>query len=296
MPIHSQFRPDHQGFVWPPQNGLPGEDRGVEQDFDQWLLDRPTMLVNHPGLADFLYIPIFWNRYYINTPDKDGHWGGGIEQLAEEVELCHRYDLPKFTVAEADIKWLHPQINWGEIVVFCASRRDENGGIDIPLLSGPRPLPGEIIEKRWLASFLGNLQTDGVRMQMREELQSRSDCRIEHANEPMNEFTKAMLASYIALAPRGQGAQSFRMYEAMQLGTVPLYISDLDCRPFKNWIDWEICSLFVPNVKGLNDYMDGLCEHKDMLLHMGEIAQCTYDDYLNYGKWCKFVIKELELL
>lgn len=296
IPINNEFRPSHQNFVWPPQNQLPGGDFGVEQDFDKWLFGHPDLVTNLPFKADFAYIPIYWNRYYINTLDRDGHWGGGVEKLAEEVDACRQYDLPMFTISEADEKWLHSQIDWNGITVFCASRRDEFGGIDIPLLSNARPLPDDIIPRKWLASFLGNLQTDEIRKDMYNELKHRKDCRVEHANEPMDEFTRAILASYIVLAPRGQGAQSFRMYEAMQLGTVPLYISDLDCRPFKNWIDWDICSLYAPNVMGLSEYLDVMDMNKKYLVHMGELAQCTYDDYLSYGKWCKFVIRELELL
>lgn len=296
IPIEDKFRPNHQDFVWPPQNAQPGEDRGVEQDFDNWLLNHPHLLTYLSYEADYAYIPIYWNRFYINTLDENHRWGGGVELLVEEIEACHSFNMPMFTVAEADVKWLKPQINWNEITVFCASRRDNNGSIDIPLLSAPRVFEGEILRKKWLASFLGNLRTDGVRIEMYDELKERSDCRIEHAGAPMDEFTRTMLESYIALAPRGQGAQSFRMYEAMQLGTVPLYISDMDCRPFKNWIDWDICSLYAPNVEGLNGYLDVMSENKDKLVHMGELAKYTYDDYLSYGKWCKFLIKELELL
>jgi hypothetical protein len=294
LPINDLFRPNLQEYIWPPQNTQPGEDRGVEQDFDEWILLQDNLLVDDLAKADWLYAPVFYNRYYINTPDEDGHWGGGIEALSEEIERILSYEMPTFTISEADIRVIKPSIDWKDMTIFCASRRGDIG-IDIPLLSAPHLIP-ELPEKKYLASFSGNLETDGIRMAMREELKDREDCLIEHVANGSEYLVNVILESYIALCPRGQGAQSFRMYEAMQLGTVPLYISDLDCRPFKNWIDYDICSFWANTTDGLNEYLSKLAEYKDKLKHMGYLAKCTYDDFLSYGKWCKFVIRELELL
>jgi hypothetical protein len=70
----------------------------------------------------------------------------------------------------------------------------------------------------------------------------------------------------------------------------------MDCRPFRNYIDWDICSFWVNSTERLNDYIEKLNEYKDKLIHMGYLAKTTYDDFLSYGNWCKFVIRELDLL
>jgi len=120
---------------------------------------------------------------------------------------------------------------------------------------------------------------------------------VEHANNGTEYFIDLMISSYIALCPRGQGAQSFRFYEAMQLETVPLYISDLDCRPFKKWIDWNKCSFWVENANNLSSYLRGLeISYGDDLRIKGQNAKYAYDKFLSYGNWCPYVIKELELL
>jgi hypothetical protein len=295
IPVDKKFQPDHQNYVWPPTNQQPNEDRGVEQDFYEWLQSHPELLVDDPIQADWLYVPIFFNRIYINTPDSDGHWGGGEEELSEEIDKILRCEMPTFTISEADEKYLYPKINWKNLIVFCASRRDENGGIDIPLLCGPHPLPEVIPPKRYLASFLGNLETDGIRIDMAEELKNRKDCRVENANEPPEVFTEVMLESYIALCPRGQGAQSYRMYESLGLGIPPLYISDIDCRPFKKWIDWNKCSFWLKDTKNLSTYLDGLwISYGDDLRIKGQNARYMYEHYLMYQQWCPFVIRELE--
>ena len=86
--------------------------------------------------------------------------------------------------------------------------------------------------------------------------------------------------------------QSFRFYEAMQLGTVPLYLSDVDCRPFKKWIDWDECSLYRDTTEGLGEYLDSL--DKKQLLDMGHWASIIYREELAYGQWCRYVIEELK--
>lgn len=293
--VKPEFQPDHQNFVWPPQNRRGAGDMGVEQDFDSWLLANPDLLCDQPADADWIYAPIYFNRRYINVLDADGHWGGGVEALAEEVHRCRQFGDKVFTISEADERVLHPQVDWGDMVIFCASRRDTNPlNIDIPLLAAPHVVPKNLPPKKYLACFLGNLNTDGIRIQMAEALKDRKDCRIEHANYGDDYFAMVMLESYIALAPRGQGAQSYRMYEGMALGTMPLYISDIDCRPFRKFIEWDFCSLWTRDPSFLNTIIDTY--GKESLLTRGRNAKYTYDNFLAYGKWCGFVIKELELL
>ena len=298
--VDPQFRPDHQAFVWPPQNRLPGGDRGVEQDFDEWLLAHPDLLWDNPKTADWVYAPVFWNRYFFANLDADNHWGGGLEALGKEVERCREYGKRVFTIAEADVRVIKPSIDFGDMTIFCASRRDDNPlNIDIPLLAAPHSVPKITPPKKYLACFLGNLATDGVRMQMRDALAHRTDCKVEHANYGHDYYAMTMLESYIALAPRGQGAASFRFYEALALGTVPLYISDMDCRPFKQWVDWGNISYYLSDATRVNDLLDsiiGNAWYTDDLMDMGARAKDVYDTHLAYNKWCKYVLRELEQL
>lgn len=292
LPVDRRFQPDHQNYIWPPQNKLPGMDFGVEQDFLNWISKQDKLLVKDISKADWLYLPVFFNRYYINTPDADGHWGGGVDEL--NAEIARNLNLGKriFTISEADEFILHKQIEWGDLIMFTASRRGDKG-IDIPLLSAPHKMPAHLPKKKWIASFMGNLATDGIRIDMKNLLKNRDDCYIEHATNPIDQFVNLMLESHVALCPRGQGAQSFRMYEAMSLGTIPLYISDIDCRPFKKWINWDNCSFYLRDLRNLNSLLDEICFGYD-LDKMSTETKKTYNEQLNYGKWCKYVIKELE--
>jgi hypothetical protein len=286
-----EYQEPAQSFVWPPRNREPNWDFGVEQDWSRWLHSHPDLLAERD--ADWACLDLWWNRWFLGKNDEDGHWGGSqAHRAALQDEIDRLWNLwrgPWFTVAEADIRVLQPYLDLHGLVVFTASRRAASDDIDIPLLSAPHPQSR--VTKKWLACFLGHMQTDGIRTRMGEALAGRADCRIEHANHGPDEFARAIQESYIALAPRGQGAQSFRFYEAMQLGVVPLYLSDLDARPFKRWIDWERCSLHRTGTDGLGDYLDRL--DRPELLEMGQRAGQVYHEHLGYGRWCQYVIKEL---
>jgi len=96
----------------------------------------------------------------------------------------------------------------------------------------------------------------------------------------------------VALAPRGDGGQSFRFYEAMQIGTVPLLISDIDTRPFKRWLDWDWFSLYATSCEWIHESLSA--SPKDWYLRTGGNAARVWEHDLRYGKWCRYVIKELE--
>ena len=102
-----EFQAPTQGFVWPPRNSEPGENRGVENDFYDWILEQDMLTVSSYE-ANWGYCPIFWNRWYLGHNDEDGHWGGSQSDralLQEEIDrLWELWQGPWFTIAEADIQ------------------------------------------------------------------------------------------------------------------------------------------------------------------------------------------------
>ena len=80
---------------------------------------------------------------------------------------------------------------------------------------------------------------------MAKELKLFKNVLIKEKSVSSRAFAKEILQSEIALCPRGHGGDSFRFYEAMQLGVAPLFIGDIDTRPFKSQIDWNKCSFYT---------------------------------------------------
>lgn len=286
LPVDIRFWPKSTIIKYPAHN----KDYGVEQDFLNFILKNEHLVTHNVKVADWHYLPIYWNRYYVNH----NYGKSGSEELQQEVDKCIVDDRRTFTICQ-NRKAL--PANLGQTILFLASRKTDEG-IDIPLLCLPHRvplvyrLPFFEPSKKYLASFVGRLKANPIRQKMTEQSINREDVYIFDGNKGRRFFVKKMLESYIALCPRGVGGSSYRFFEAMQLGTVPFLIGDLDTRPFKKFINWDEVSFFSKSVSNLNGMLDSLKEPH--LLSMGRRAAKLYSEKLAYQKWCQYVIRELE--
>lgn len=287
LPVDEILKP-RVGFRAPAHN----QDYGVEQDFEQFLVTHSEYLADNSKEADFYYLPIYWNRYYCN------HWGNKTDILQAEILRLVSRNIPTFTICEYDIATMQPQLDLCNMTIFTASRHSDNGCIDIPLLcSKHKELPYKE-NRKWLASFMGKFETHGLREEMREALQGREDVYLSESQDTQA-YIELMADSYIALAPRGYGGQSFRLYEAMQFGCVPMLISDVDVRPFKKWIDWDRYSFYAKDMDTACGLVGtfSLALLKDTIVNnVGIMTKQLWQDELHYGKWCKYVFRELATL
>ena len=72
-----------------------------------------------------------------------------------------------------------------------------------------------------------------------------SSMKSEFTNEQFDSYRDLISESYFSLCPRGYGPTSFRLYESISLGSVPIYISDDFFLPFKELIDWENLAVLI---------------------------------------------------
>lgn len=114
---------------------------------------------------------------------------------------------------------------------------------------------------KWLYSFVGNSNTHSIRTRV---LQLSSPCaylndtfgardRINSLNEPekqqaaqlayRKQYSDALYDAKFILCPRGFGTSTFRIFEAMRCGRVPVIISDEWQPPAGP--DWERCSVRI---------------------------------------------------
>lgn len=261
-------------------------DWGVEQSLEYWLYQHPELITDNPNEADFDYLSIYFNRFYT------AHWGSdeSVEILQSEILRCVSRNRPTFTICEYGIKTLQHNLDLCNMIIFTAGRMAKDDCIDIPLLCSPHEWTPEPSQRKWLASFMGKFETNEYREYMRQALDGRQDVYLS-AGQGTRPYVELLANSEIALAPRGFTGQSFRFYEAMQFATVPLLIGDLDTRPFKQWIDWDSCSLYTNDANKLPELLD-LAKQMD-LRAMGEQARYLWQEHIHYGKWEQYVIREL---
>ena len=275
-------RPDTQSFKYPEHNA----DYGVEQDFLDYLQKNRHLTTEDPSEANWHYLPIYWTRWHLNH----GYGTSGLVELQSEVDSSILDDAKTFTVCQYDDG---PLAELGKTVLFLSSRKTPYG-IDIPLLSTAHRKPFFRKGKRYMASFAGRLDTHPLRQELAEAVRGRPDVFLYDGNKGATFFVDMMLRSYLALCPRGYGGSSFRLYEAMQLGVVPLLLGELDTRPFRKFLDWDRFSFYTPTATGVGQILDG-CSTVE-LAEMASRARQTYRNDLCFGKWCRFVLKELEEL
>lgn len=213
----------------------------------------------------FTYIPIFWTSAYMAGID--------LQPYIDALPKTNRY----FAVSQHDdaIKEKLPE----GTVVFSAG--GNSGGIPIPLVSSPMPL-GHIKsqDKIHLASFIGS-DTHPIRRDIVHHYGDDSDIFIkiklwsfDVSGSDQTEFIYTTMRSKFALCPRGYGAQSFRTYEAMQMGAVPVYIFDgKPWLPFNDIVPWSEFAVVV--------HRDHMAHLKDTL---EEISDEKYEQMRETGK------------
>lgn len=119
-------------------------------------------------------------------------------------------------------------------------------------------------KKKYLYSFIGNLTNHWVRQKIasltstqalivdtreraREVKQLNQSDRAKYHEQYRREYANSLYQSQFVLCPRGYGPSSFRIFETMRCGRVPVIISD-------DWVaptgpQWEHFSVQVPESK-----------------------------------------------
>lgn len=282
IPVNPEFQLRKMKRPYPPHNNY----YNIEEDFLVYLNKHPELLTNNPNEARWHYLPIFWTYWLVIHK----HGKRNLQELQNEVDRCMNNDDKTFTICRMASG---PMVRTGRMIQFLGSRRTQEG-YDVPNLCLPHEVTRLLPKKKYLACFVGTLKTSKIRMRMAEDFKNSGDILVANRGKGEDYFVRTMLESYVALSPRGYGGGSFRFYEAMQLGVVPFLISDIDHRPFKEFIDWSKISFYACNEVGLEGRLRKI--DKQQALEMGILAAKVWSEELDYQKWCKYVLMQLETI
>ncbi|GEO09126.1 exostosin domain-containing protein [Segetibacter aerophilus] len=100
------------------------------------------------------------------------------------------------------------------------------------------------------------------------------ELNVEEALKYEREYLEVMDESYFILCPRGIGPSTYRLFEAMQLGRVPVIISD-------SWVeilgvDWDSFSIRIPQSK-VSQIEQILQDRKEEAVAMGKQAREAWE-------------------
>jgi hypothetical protein len=194
---------------------------------------------------------------------------------------------PSFTVVQYDDGCL---VDTPRCRVFGAGGY---GDVPIPLTCAEHKLTN--YPQTIFASFIGSIATHPIRREMLNVLGKVEGFRIEESRgaKGLNDYVETIQRSCFTLAPRGYGATSFRLYEAMQLGSVPVYISDKHWIPFEGSVDWNAFSIriYPEQMESLPEVLRDIIKSGNYW-KMREAALIAYDKYFKFDS-CFGMIKKL---
>ena len=271
-----EFRKD-SGIVYPPFSQM-----YFEKYFYNYMLTCPN-----PKLKE-RYIPIFWTENQISAFNR-----GQRQKIIDLLKKGVKY----FTIVQHDDGITSTHLD--NTLVFGM------GGVgDIPLpLTYENSLLFDSLRntpKTIFCSFMGSF-THPCRRESCNLLRNKPDIVLQ-TNEWTNVITEANQKKYIelmsrsifSLAPRGYGKSSFRMYEALNLGSIPVYIYDEPWLPYTELLDWKKMAVLI-HVKDISTIYETLKniteqEIKDMLDY--------YDHHKHlfiYDGMCEYILQKCDV-
>jgi hypothetical protein len=240
----------------------------------------------------YIFLPIKWTYIYNQKPQL-------IHELQNDLEKLDK-SKKYFTVSQHDdapIQKLPPH------TLNFSAGGNQAFTIPIPLICSPiKNIKNK--EKDIFCSFVGSVTPNGVgyvglahriRMSMLNVLVDNPKYLLKpkYWSSDVNEKRKDLFLditsrSKFTLCPRGYGATSFRLYEAMQLGSIPVYIYyDKPFLPFKNDLNWEKLAILIDysQINEIDSVLSSISEEKYQ-----EMLEYTKQIYLEH-----FTLKGMSL-
>lgn len=190
---------------YPPDNAI---------TFERWYLNNFTTA----DQRDRIYLPIQWTALYCNNGYGNAPILHTIQKYIDSLDKTKKY----YTIIQYDDGILN-DISKLDIKVMAMSTKSD---FSLPLLCTPHKFNFPTNQKKDIyASFVGSL-THPMRSQIVDQLKDKDGYYISTKQHSLREYCDIISRSKYTLCPRGYGMSSFRIQEAIDFGSIPVYISD----------------------------------------------------------------------
>lgn len=243
----------------------------------------------HNIQLDCKYINVSWTNLYCNS-----HFQGipyDSRRLQVELNILPENDK-YFTIVQFD-RGVQHKLPKNTIVFGCCS-----GDIPIPLTYENRKVFDAIKKKGWddktiFCSFLGR-PTHAVRkLTHRYALKFKYFYHSVKGEYDTKYYIDTCVSSKFCLAPRGFGRSSFRFFEILKFGSIPVYIwDDKNWLPFKDKIDYlKLCvTLNVKDLDKLDTILKSITKEKyNEMIKYYEVNKHIF----TYDGMCEEIINQL---
>jgi len=269
----------HNYATYPPYH----EGAYIEEYFFNFFMEN----IDEFSKGERYFLPIWWTDLYIGNKHKDG----SIQKYLDSLDKNLKY----FAVTQHDNAIQETY----DLDLLHYSAGGKFGDKWLPLVCSPIKNP-QSQPRDIFASFIGTLSHK--RQVMFQPLTSqpnkyviggRGFWRAEIPKSEEQQFMDVMGRSIFALCPRGFGATSFRMYEAMQFGTIPIYISDKHCLPWDDELDWsEFCVIVTPQQVNQLDTILGRFTQEEIQTMSNKVKE-LYPKYFSLEGMCNNILKRI---
>lgn len=257
------------------------------------------------------YLPILWTNNYVSFRNQEKRSDFRSDPEIRRWLQDNEVSLGQcFTIVQNDDGPYEPLP--AGLTVFGAGG---TGNVAIPLLCDPHPV--HKLKRDKTAFFLGQSECGGpeqhvhgrsswdpngagarVRRAMFRVFEQAGnplcDLRRKPFGNPQTEFEIGLASSVFGLAPRGYGRTSFRLYEAMQLGAIPVYIYDEPWLPFSDELHWPAFCVMCPEseLSQLPDRLRNMTQAE--ISRLQDNLERIYPDYFTFEATCWQIVKILE--
>jgi hypothetical protein len=241
--------------------------------------------------AERIYIPVFWTSLYVNRD----FGRGNIADLQEYLDTLDR-SKKYFTIVQYDDNILN-DLKDLDILVFAQGGhgRYRDRCYPIPLNCLPSQHSTTTCQKDIFCSFVGAIEgRHRIREKMRDSLYGKEKYLISESLGSRS-FHDIMNRSSFSLCPRGYGKTSFRICEALQRGSVPIYVYDDPLVPFFDITNFEDYGVLVHEneIDKIDDILSAITPEK--YANMVEIGSKAYCDFYTYDGCFQRIIEKMKI-
>ena len=264
-----------------------------EEYFYNWFVE------NKP-LINKTYLPIFWTNYYISK-------GYATQDMSEINNFLDSIDKNKdyFTIVQWDDGIVNP-FPYSNIYVFGqgggggkSSEELFNGTIgDYPIPLNCQSNPNiKTQNKDIFASFIGVIygRNNWIREKLHDNLKNKNGYLFENSIS-YDAFSNVMSRSIFSLCPRGYGATSFRICEALQHESIPVYISDKPWIPFNDIINFNDYGVLIDSkdIEKIDEILKNISEEE--IYKKLNLGKQIYNEYYSFEGCSSKIINKLNNL
>lgn len=245
------------------------------------------------------YLPIQWTNYFV-----ENNYGNDLTEINNFLSSYIDKKINYFTITQfagGPLVSLKNTLVFSMGGMFNTPKEHSLKIIYLPLVyEGMKKEINDV--KEYKVGYIGR-KTHPLRIKIEKKLGNNHNYFIKNLDSMKSEFSNSesedyinnIKKSYFTLCPRGYGPTSFRLYESIIYGSIPIYISDEFILPFKEFINWEKLAILIKprEINKIPKIVDKLLESKKYqeMLDYGEFC---FDSYFNFDFMYKYVIEKVK--